>query len=80
MSIVIFKQNLKKLGINQTIHRVYLKINCTICVNSIITHEPKEVETHVMIAETVIIGEVPEAYYNLEGVKEISVDDSLNLM
>jgi len=59
---------------------VYLKINCTICVNSIVTHEPREVESYVMVAETVIMGDVPEAYYNLQGLDEITVDDSLNLM
>ena len=59
---------------------MYLKINCTICVNSIVTHEPREVESYVMVAETVIMGDVPEAYYNLQGLDEITVDDSLNLM
>lgn len=72
--------NLRRSGINQTLHKMYVKVNCTICVNSIVTCKPQELEMYVLIAENVIVGNVPETYYNLEGIKEISVDDSLNLM
>ena len=36
-----------------------------------------EVNTEIPVAETVIVGEVPQNFYNLEGV---SSDDTLNVI
>jgi hypothetical protein len=33
----------------------------------------------VNIAETVLIGDVPATYYNLQGVDEVTTDDTLNM-
>ena len=38
-----------------------------------------EVLTEVNVAETVLIGDVPTTYYNLEGVADVTTDDSLNM-
>ena len=38
-----------------------------------------EVLTEVNVAETVLIGDVPTTYYNLEGVQDVTTDDSLNM-
>lgn len=35
-----------------------------------------EVNTEVLLAESVIVGDIPETYYNLRGLTE---DDTMNL-
>lgn len=55
-------------GINQTMYRLYLELECEVEIitpfnkmNTIITNQ-------VLLVETVIIGEIPSNYYNLEGI------------
>ena len=36
-------------------------------------------QENVTVAETVIVGEIPDTYYNIEGMEEFTVNDSLNL-
>ena len=43
------------------------------------TSERVEVVNHVNVAETVLIGDVPDTFYNLEGLDEMSPNTSLNL-
>ena len=54
-------------GINQTLHRVYLKVDCEVSIltpyNSII----EKVSNQVLLIENVIVGKIPSTYYNLEG-------------
>ena len=44
------------------------------------TNESVEVVTNVNVAETVLIGHVPETFYNIEGMEKVNVDDTLNLV
>ncbi|MFQ8600158.1 MAG: sporulation protein YunB [Oscillospiraceae bacterium] len=52
----------EEAGINQTNHRIYLKIVCT--VTGLIPGYPVnvEVENEFCLAETVVVGRVPESY------------------
>ena len=54
-------------GINQTLHRVYLQVDCEVSIltpyNSII----EKVSNQVLLIENVIVGKIPSTYYNLEG-------------
>ena len=59
------KSDFTSQGINQTLHRIYLELNMDVniltpyhIVNSRITNQ-------VLIAESIIVGNVPSAYYNL---------------
>lgn len=71
------KTEFESIGINQSVYRVYMEIGCDM---SILTPY-KQIKNHttnkVLLVETVIVGGVPETYYNLEGV---SKDDTLNMM
>ena len=51
-------------GINQTRHRVYLGVVCNMRVIAPFATEDIIVENSVTVAETVLIGEVPEFYTN----------------
>ena len=44
------------------------------------TNKTVEVITNVNVAETVLIGNVPETFYNLEGLTDLTTDDSMNLI
>ena len=74
-----FKTEFISTGINQTRHRVYLEIKSKMGIVAPFTSERVEVVNHVNVAETVLIGDVPDTFYNLEGLEELSPDTSLNL-
>lgn len=54
-------------GINQTLHRVYLQIDCQ--VQTLFSHKTmtEKVSNQFLLAENVIVGKIPSTYYNLEG-------------
>ena len=74
-----FKTEFLSSGINQTRHRIYLEIKSKMGIVAPFVSKRVEVVNEVNIAETVLIGEVPETYYNLEGVDEVTTDDTLNM-
>jgi len=53
-------------GVNQTRHAIYLKVSAVVYL--LIPGEilPIEVEQRVCVAETVIVGQVPDTYLNLQ--------------
>lgn len=60
------------VGINQTMHRVYVDVLATIKVVTPIAVYSKEIDSRVLLAEAIIVGEIPNTYYNLEGVNQDS--------
>lgn len=74
-----FKTEFLSTGINQTRHRVYLEVLNKMSIVAPFTSERVEVLNEVNVAETVLIGDVPSTFYNLEGMQDLSVDDSLNV-
>lgn len=56
-------------GINQTLHRVYLNLVCRMNILTPVQNFEREIVNQVIIAEHVIIGNIPESYYNLEGME-----------
>lgn len=75
-----YKTEFISTGINQTRHRVYLEITSEINIIAPFINHTVEVFTKVNIAETVLIGNVPETFYNLQGIKDFTVDDTMNMM
>ena len=59
-----FKTEFIEAGINQTRHRVYLGVECNMRVIAPFATEDIIVDNSVTVAETVLIGEVPEFYTN----------------
>lgn len=60
-------------GINQTLHRIYLQVECEISILTPFENITQEIVNQVLIAENVIVGKIPATYYNLEGVSESDV-------
>ena len=63
------KNEFESKGINQTIYRMYLELTCKVSVVSQYKTIEENIVNQVLLVETVIMGEVPETYYNLEGMK-----------
>ncbi len=70
-----FITEFQSTGINQTRHKVYIRIRAVMRI--VIPTGAKEVEvsSQVPVAETVIVGSVPQSYVNVE-----STEDMLNLL
>ena len=55
-------------GINQTLHRIYLQVKCEVSILTPFKDITKDITNQVLILENVIIGTVPNTYYNIEGI------------
>lgn len=73
-----YKTEFISSGINQTRHRVYLEVKSKMTIVGPFTNRTVEVISNVNVAETVLIGEVPSTFYNLEGVSDLTIDDTMN--
>lgn len=62
------KSNFESAGINQTRHSLILEIKSEIKVMAPFVTETQECENSIVIAETVIVGDIPASYYNIDGV------------
>ena len=69
---VDFSTEFEEAGINQTRHRIYLIVMTDIRMIIPLTSETLRVTTNIHIAETVIVGEVPEQYISVP--KEDTID------
>ena len=55
-------------GINQTLHRVYLQVDCEVCILTPYNTISEKVSNQVLLIDNVIVGKIPNTYYNLEGL------------
>lgn len=65
-------------GINQTLHRIYVNFECYAKIVTPIKNFQKKITNQVIIAEHVIVGNIPDTYYNLEGMN--GSEDILNVI
>lgn len=56
-------------GINQTLHRIYLSVSCNVTILTPFDSIEDNITNQVLLAEAVILGDVPSTYYNLNGIK-----------
>jgi sporulation protein YunB len=56
------ESSFKSAGINQTLHRINLRINVEVNINIGTLYQTETVETVILLAETVLVGNVPELY------------------
>jgi sporulation protein YunB len=61
-----FKSSFESAGINQTKHQIYLNIHTSVYSFIPGFNTTTDVETNVPVAETIIVGEVPEVVANLK--------------
>lgn len=69
------KSEFSSAGINQTLHRIYLQVKCKVIVLTPFSSIEEEITNQVLLAEAVIVGDIPSTYYNLEGINKDNVLD-----
>ena len=62
-------------GINQTLHRVYLQIKCEVKILTPFNLITQSIDNQVLLLENVIVGHVPNTYYNLDGIDKNNAVD-----
>jgi sporulation protein YunB len=62
---VTLSSDFKEAGINQTLHQLFLDIEADVQVVIPLVRSTTQVHTIVPLAQTVIVGEVPEQYWQL---------------
>lgn len=56
-------------GINQTLHRIYLEVICRVSILTPFKVISEEIKNQVLLVEGIIAGEIPQSYYNLDGLE-----------
>jgi len=64
-------------GINQTLHRIYLDIESEVSVLTPFNTINESIINQLILTENIIVGEIPETYYNLDGMSQ---DDVMEVM
>lgn len=62
-------------GINQTIHRLYLDVECKVSILTPYNTIEDSITNQVVLIENVIVGLIPSTYYNLEGIDKSNLVD-----
>ena len=60
-----FYSEFSAAGINQTLQRIWLEISLCMSIQTPVGIERVDVSTQIVVAETVIVGKVPETYFQL---------------
>lgn len=65
MSNADFFSSFESAGINQTLQTLKVKFTVSLTILTTVGYESVDVDSDVMVAQTVIVGSVPETYVNL---------------
>lgn len=69
------KSQFEENGINQTIHRLYLDVNLNMKALLGFYSVSENIDISIMICETVIVGNVPQYYTNVEGESKEAISN-----
>lgn len=64
--LAVYENEFIDVGINQTKHMIYIKVSVTVYLTVPGSIIPVTVDDKICIAETIIVGDVPSAYLNLQ--------------
>ena len=59
-----FDSNFINVGINNTLHKIYLNVHARVDMNLPIKKQTIDVNQQVLLCESVIVGKVPNVYFN----------------
>lgn len=71
------KSEFQSTGVNQSLHRIYLEISTEVNILTPLGTFAKEIHPEILLTEAVIVGDVPENYYQLEGMSETDTLETL---
>lgn len=66
-----FESTFTSAGINQTNHRIFLKVISSVSVILPTANQVIKTETQIMISESIIVGEIPETYLHSSNLDEM---------
>ena len=72
------KSEFTSQGINQTLHRIYLDLICEVTILTPYDTIKQQITNQVLLAESVIVGNIPSSYYNLQS--QDTKSDSIRLI
>lgn len=73
-----FKTEFVSEGINQTRHTIYIEITTNVITVAPFISNRETFTTSLKVAETIIIGNIPQTYYNLKGLTNEDVMQLIN--
>ncbi len=59
-----FDSNFISMGINQTLHSIYLNVTCELLIDIPSVKYIKKCDTPVLLSEAILVGKVPDVYLN----------------
>ncbi|MBE6976060.1 MAG: sporulation protein YunB [Ruminococcaceae bacterium] len=62
-----FESNFSQAGINQTLHQLTMQVSVDVSILVLGTTESFTVSSHVVVAETIIVGQVPDTFFQTGG-------------
>ena len=67
------KSEFTSVGINQTLHKIYLDLTCAVDILTPFETISNSFNSKVLLTETIIVGNVPDTYYNYDnlGFKDV---------
>ena len=75
-----FKSSFESAGINQTKHSIIIEVATYVKTVSPIYSSTQKYVNEIVVAETVIVGDIPESYYNINGINNLDLNDTLDLV
>ncbi len=70
MIVANIKTEFESVGINQTLHKIYLNVNTKVGILTPMATFNQAIQTDVLLAESVIVGEIPNSYYDFHGITD----------
>lgn len=67
----------ENVGINQTLHKINLTLSCSMGILTPFGNIEDTIENKILLTESIIVGEVPETYYNFDN---LGFEETLNTL
>lgn len=67
------------VGINQTRHRILIRVTSKVKVIAPFITSLNEYSNDVVLAETILIGDIPSSYYQISGIEDLTTKDILDI-
>lgn len=77
---VEFFSEFEDCGINQTRHKISINVKTNVRIIAPFFSKTNEYSDEITIAESVIVGDVPETYYNIVGVKDLQKESTFDFV
>lgn len=77
---VDLKSSFEEAGINQTKHSIIVEVSVEVKILAPFYTDSKTYKNEIIVAETIIVGDTPSSYYNIDGIENLETKDTLDLI